>query len=76
MFLSDVKRLLILYILDDQVNGTGHVIHPSFQEVKHVVVVATQLRTNETYVTVYINWMYLIVMYVIPFGILVVLNYR
>ena len=66
----------MLYILDDEVSEKGHVIQPSFQEVKHVVVTATQLRTNETYVTVYINWMYLIVMYVIPFGILVVLNYR
>ena len=71
-----VRHVLISYILDDQVNETVHAIQPSFQEVQHVVVTATQLRTNETYVTVYINWMYLIVMYVSPFGILVVLNYR
>ena len=41
-----------------------------------MVIIATPLRTNDVYITVYINWLYLIVMYIIPFGILVILNYR
>ena len=48
----------------------------SVQEQQYMVILATELRTNEMYVIVYINWMYLIVMYVIPFCILVALNYR
>ena len=40
------------------------------------IVVPTALRKNPIYITVYINWMYLIVMYAIPFGILVVFNYK
>ena len=41
-----------------------------------MMIIATHLRTNEMYVLVYINWLYLIVMYIIPFAVLVVLNYR
>ena len=50
--------------------------HTNYEETETMVILATQLRTNEIYVAVYINWLYLIVMYIVPFGILVVLNYR
>ena len=38
--------------------------------------VTTALRSNSTYIKVYINTMYLVVMYAVPFVILAVLNYR
>ena len=38
--------------------------------------VTTALRSNPIYIKVYINTMYLIVMYAVPFLILAVLNYR
>ena len=36
----------------------------------------TALRSNSTYIKVYINTMYLVVMNAVPFVILAVLNYR
>ena len=36
----------------------------------------TDLRTNPLYIAVYINWMYLVTMYIIPFIILLLLNLR
>ena len=38
------------------------------------VVCFKDLRMNETYLNVYITWMYLVFMYVLPFGGLSVLN--
>jgi len=37
---------------------------------------ATKLRLNRYYVAIYINWMYLIIMYVIPFVLLLSLNWK
>lgn len=34
----------------------------------------TSLRQNEYYISIYITWMYLVFMYVLPFGGLSVLN--
>ena len=63
-------------ILDAQAHKATLGNLTSVQEQQYMVILATELRTNEMYVIVYINWMYLIVMYVIPFCILVALNYR
>ena len=63
-------------ILDAQAYKDAPENLTSVQEQQYMVILATELRTNEMYVIVYINWMYLIVMYVIPFCILVALNYR
>ena len=38
--------------------------------------VTTALRSNPIYITVYINTMYLVVMYAAPFLVLAVLNFR
>ena len=38
--------------------------------------VTTALRSNPIYIKVYINTMYLVVMYAVPFLTLAVLNYR
>ena len=40
------------------------------------IVSPTELRTNPIYIAVYINWMYLVVMYIIPFSTLLILNLR
>ncbi|KAG8227500.1 hypothetical protein J437_LFUL002389 [Ladona fulva] len=37
-------------------------------------VFASSLRSDPTYISVYVNWSYLVVMYVLPFGGLAVLN--
>ena len=37
-------------------------------------IVMTNLRQDPTYISVYITWMYLVFMYVLPFGGLSVLN--
>jgi hypothetical protein len=34
----------------------------------------TELRQDPTYISVYITWMYLVFMYVLPFGGLSILN--
>ena len=38
--------------------------------------VTTALRSNSTYIKVYINTIYFIVMYAVPFSVLAVLNYK
>ena len=38
--------------------------------------VTTALRSNPVYIKIYINTMYLVVMYAAPFLILAVLNYK
>ena len=40
----------------------------------HVIPIPTELRMDEIYVSVYVTWMYLGFMYVLPFGGLSVLN--
>jgi len=39
-----------------------------------VIIQPTELRSNSTYISIYITWMYLVFMYVFPFGGLSVLN--
>ena len=34
----------------------------------------TQLRENKDYIDIYVNWMYLVFMYIIPFSCLAILN--
>ena len=68
--------IVYLRILDDQSYKDAPENLTSVQDKQYMVILATELRTNEMYVIVYINWMYPIVMYVIPFCILVALNYR
>ena len=70
------QTIVYLRILDAQPYKDAPENRTSVQEQQYMVILATELRTNEMYVIVYINWMYLIVMYVIPFCILVALNYR
>ncbi len=36
----------------------------------------TQMRMNETYISVYITWLYLWVMYIVPFTCLAMFNLR
>ena len=36
----------------------------------------TSLRTDPTYISIYITWMYLVVMYIVPFVSLALLNLR
>lgn len=45
-----------------------------FTNASEVRVVPSELRTNDTYITVYLLWMYLFVMYFVPFLTLAVLN--
>lgn len=40
----------------------------------HAEIVTTSMRQDETYISVYITWMYLVFMYTLPFGGLSVLN--
>ncbi|VVC40276.1 7TM GPCR, serpentine receptor class w (Srw),GPCR, rhodopsin-like, 7TM,G protein-coupled [Cinara cedri] len=47
--------------------------HPNYTQILYQLH-PTPLRDNETYISIYINWMYLVVMYIIPFSLLVVLN--
>lgn len=47
-----------------------------FETETHTRLVTTPLRSNPIYITVYINWLYLIVMYVIPFLLLLMMNWR
>ena len=39
-------------------------------------VMPTKLRLDSTYISVYITWMYLVVMYIVPFTSLALLNLR
>ena len=41
-----------------------------------LIIEPTELRTNRTYITVYIMWMNLIVQVLIPFVLLIFLNFR
>ena len=34
----------------------------------------TELRANKDYIDIYVNWMYLVFMYIIPFSCLAILN--
>jgi hypothetical protein len=43
---------------------------------RRTVLVATSLRKNQIYITVYINTMYMLVMYALPFVVLLALNVR
>lgn len=50
---------------------------PMCEPVRNMTVytnVKSEMRDDPTYVTVYINWAYLVVMYLIPFSGLVVFN--
>ena len=39
-------------------------------------VMPTELRQDSTYISIYITWMYLVVMYIVPFTSLALLNLR
>lgn len=52
-------------------------VQPCLHNILHVTIYRVYpsfLRNNETYIKIYIHWMYLIFMYFIPFGFLSVLN--
>ena len=41
----------------------------------YAVIVQTAIRANETYISIYITWLYLVVMYIVPFTCLAVFNF-
>lgn len=53
----------------------------SFQEciiennVTRIIVIPTQLRLDSYYIEIYIMWLYLIVMYLVPFLCLMIFNF-
>jgi len=46
------------------------------EQLNRTQVIPTKLRQNETYISVYITWMYLVVMYIVPFTCLALFNLR
>ena len=50
--------------------------HDRIKKESRPTLTTTDLRTNPLYIAVYINWMYLVTMYIIPFIILLLLNLR
>ena len=49
--------------------------HCQIGNITFTAVVMTDMRENETYIKIYINWLYLIVMYLVPFLSLLVFNF-
>ena len=39
------------------------------------MILPTELRVNPLYISLYMNWLYLLFMYFIPFLILIILNF-
>lgn len=49
-------------------------MHYADYPINETLVVPTSLRNNESYISVYMTWLYLVVMYLVPFLSLAVFN--
>jgi hypothetical protein len=57
----------VITVVDDCISGIRNVTIYTNQK--------SELRDNEYYIKFYINWAYCIIMYIIPFGCLVIFNF-
>ena len=46
-----------------------------FEEDDSVRYGPTEMRTNQTYISIYVTWMYLVFIYIIPFASLAIFNF-
>ena len=61
---------------DGETSSESNSTHDRIKMESRPTLTTTELRTNPLYIAVYINWMYLVTMYIIPFIILLLLNLR
>ena len=61
---------------DGVTSSESNSTHDRIEMESRPALTTTELRTNPLYIAVYINWMYLVTMYIIPFIILLLLNLR
>jgi hypothetical protein len=64
----------LIYNIPRFLETTWHSVYDAGAGEVRTEVTATKLRNNKTYIGIYITWMYLVVMYIIPFTCLAAFN--